>query len=63
MRACHMPAGGAARCLMIFQPAGFDQFLAELAALSDAQMADEKFMNALNNKYDIINLGDVPPRP
>ena len=48
---------------MIFQPAGFDQFLAELAALSEAQIADEKLMNALNEKYDIINLGDVPPRP
>jgi len=48
---------------MIFQPAGFDQFLAELAALSEAQVADEKLMNGLNDKYDIINLGDVPPRP
>jgi len=47
---------------MIFQPAGFDQFLAELAALSEAQMTDQKFMDALNSKYDIINLGDVPPR-
>jgi len=48
---------------MIFQPAGFDQFLAELAASSEARIADEKLMNALNEKYDIINLGDVPPRP
>ena len=61
--ALDLPAGGTARCLMIFQPAGFDQFLAELAALSEAQMADETFMHALNDKYDIINLGDVPPRP
>jgi hypothetical protein len=60
--ALDLPAGGTARCLMIFQPAGFDQFLAELAALSEAQMADEKLMGALNDKYDIINLGDVPPR-
>jgi len=45
------------------QPAGFDQFLAELAALSEAQMADRKLMDALNNKYDIINLGGVPPQP
>jgi len=61
--ALDLPAGGTARCLMIFQPAGFDQFLAELAALSDAQMADDKLMGALNDKYDIVNLGDVPPRP
>jgi len=61
--ALDLPAGGTARCLMIFQPAGFDQFLAELAALSEAQMADETLMHVLNDKYDIINLGDVPPRP
>jgi quercetin dioxygenase-like cupin family protein len=61
--ALDLPAGGTARCLMIFQPAGFDQFLAELADLSEAQMADEKLIDALNQKYDIINLGDVPPRP
>ena len=40
-----------------------DQFLAELATLSEAQMADETLMDALNHKYDIINLGDAPPRP
>ena len=59
--ALDLPCGGPARCLMIFQPAGFDQFLAELAGLSDQQLADEALMNALNEKYDIINLGDVPP--
>jgi hypothetical protein len=46
---------------MIFQPAGFDQFLAELAGLSEQQLADDRLMDALNEKYDIINLGDVPP--
>jgi len=61
--ALDLPAGGIARCLMIFQPAGFDQFLAELAGLSETQRADGSLMDALNNKYDIINLGDVPPRP
>ena len=39
---------------MIFQPTGFDQFLAELAGLSEAQMADDALMDALNTKYDII---------
>jgi hypothetical protein len=28
---------------MIFQPAGFDQFLAELKSLSAAQLDDENF--------------------
>jgi hypothetical protein len=59
--ALDLPAGGTARCLMIFQPAGFDQFLAELAGLSEQQLADDRLMDALNEKYDIINLGDVPP--
>jgi hypothetical protein len=31
--------------------------------LSETQTADEKLMDALNQKYDIVNLGDVPPRP
>jgi hypothetical protein len=31
--------------------------------LSEAQMADETLMDALNHKYDIINLGGVPPHP
>ena len=52
--------GGTARCLMIFQPAGFDQFLAELAALSEAQMADETLMHVLNDKYDIITCRRAP---
>jgi hypothetical protein len=52
--ALDLPAGGTARCLKIFQPAGFDTFLAELAALSEAQMADETLMHVLNDKYDII---------
>jgi hypothetical protein len=47
---------------MIFQPAGFDQFLEALAGLSEAQLADDALMAALNEKYDIINLCDVPPR-
>jgi hypothetical protein len=60
--ALDLPAGGTGRCLMIFQPAGFDQFLAELASLSATQLYDEDLMAELNRKYDIINLGDVPER-
>jgi hypothetical protein len=29
--------------------------------LSEQQLADDRLMDALNEKYDIINLGDVPP--
>jgi quercetin dioxygenase-like cupin family protein len=58
--ALDLPAASTARCLMIFQPAGFDQFLAELAGLSAQQLADDRLIDALNEKYDIINLGDVP---
>ena len=39
--ALDLPPGGTGRCLMIFQPAGFEQFLEELAGLSEAQLADE----------------------
>lgn len=38
--------------LMMFQPSGFDQFLAELAR-----------MEAPEEKYDFINIGPVPNRP
>ncbi len=60
--ALDQPAGGTGHCLMIFQPAGFDQFLEELVGLSEAHLADDKLMARLNEKYDIINLGGVPPR-
>ena len=63
LHALDLPVGGTARCLMIFLPAGFDQFLAELAGLSKAQMADDALMDALNTKDEIINLGDAPQRP
>ena len=54
LHALDLPVGGTARCLMNFLPAGFDQFLAELAGLSKAHMADDALMDALNTKYDII---------
>jgi len=57
-----LPAGDTARMLMIYQPSGFDQYLAELAALSAAQLADQQLMQQLSAKYDIINLGGVPER-
>lgn len=44
-----------ARMLSIFSPAGFEDYLAEMKTLSDDQFADEAFMKALNEKYDIYN--------
>jgi hypothetical protein len=29
--------------------------------LSERQLVDDRLMDALNEKYDIINLGAVPP--
>lgn len=51
-----------ARMLMIFQPSGFDQFLAELGAMAESDFDDQAKMDALNEKYDIVNLGGVPER-
>ncbi len=44
-------AGG--RLLTVFTPGGFDRYLAELAGLGEAQLADADFMVALGNRYDI----------
>ena len=48
---------------MIYQPSGFDGFLAEMAQMSEADFEDASKMEALNAKYDIIPLGPVPPHP
>ena len=60
--AVNLPEGGTGRMLMIYQPSGFDQYLAELGGMSDADFQDQPRMAALNEKYDIVNLGDVPAR-
>jgi len=57
-----LPPGQTGKMLMIFQPAGFDQYLAELAKMTEQDFADAKRMQELDLKYDIINLGGVPPR-
>ena len=44
-------AGG--RLLTVFTPGGFDGYLAELAGLSEAQLADADLVVALGNRYDI----------
>lgn len=61
--ACLMAEGcSAARMLMIYQPSGFDQFLAEMGQMDAADFEDAARMQALNDKYDIVNLGPVPDR-
>jgi quercetin dioxygenase-like cupin family protein len=57
-----LPAGERGRMLMIFQPAGFDQYLAALARMTEQELGDAPRMAALAEQYDIINLGGVPPR-
>ena len=49
-----------ARMLMIFQPSGFDGFLAELARMSEADISDETVMAVLQDKYDIVQIGPLP---
>ena len=61
--ACKVADGqDGARMLMIYQPSGFDQFLAEMGTMTEADFADQAKMDALNEKYDIVPLGDVPGR-
>jgi len=57
-----LPGGQTGKMLMIFQPAGFDQYLAQLATMTERDLADETRMLQLDEKYDIINLGGVPSR-
>jgi quercetin dioxygenase-like cupin family protein len=61
--AVDLPPGRTGRMLMIYQPSGFDQYLAELAAMTEQQLENPKVMERLDAKYDIINLGGVPAHP
>lgn len=45
-----------ARMLSVFSPAGFEDYLAQMKTMTDEQFADEAFMKALNEKYDIWNV-------
>jgi len=45
------PAG--CRMITVFTPGGFDQYLAELAGLTPAQLADDEALNRLAERYDI----------
>lgn len=62
--ACTLSEGfTASKMLMIFQPSGFDQYLAEIAAFSDDDFADEALMKKTFEKHDLIQLGPMPDRP
>ena len=61
--ACRTAGGEPAKMLMIYQPAGFDGFLAEMGRMSAADFEDAAKMAALNEKYDIVPLGPVPAHP
>jgi quercetin dioxygenase-like cupin family protein len=43
-----------AKLLTIFSPGGFDRYLEDLVALTEAQYADARFMTELGEKYDIF---------
>ncbi|MEM9851317.1 MAG: cupin domain-containing protein [Pseudomonadota bacterium] len=61
--ACILAQGSTAgRMLMIYQPSGFDGYLAELGTMTNADFADPTKMAALNKKYDIVEIGPVPER-
>jgi hypothetical protein len=57
-----LPGGQTGKMLMIFQPSGFDQYLAELARMTEQDFADKERMRQLDERFDIIALGGVPPR-
>ena len=61
--ACKVAGSKPARMLMIYQPSGFDGFLAEMAQMDAQDFADEAKMTALNEKYDIVQMGPVPVHP
>jgi quercetin dioxygenase-like cupin family protein len=48
--------GKQARMLMLYSPAGIENFLKDMKTFTNAQFADEKFMKAFNEKYDNIQL-------
>lgn len=48
--AVRCPAGG--KLITIFSPGGFDQYLAELAAMNAEQLANEEYMTTVAERYD-----------
>lgn len=60
---CRVADGRPAKMLMIFQPSGFDGFLADMAAMAPDDFDDPAAMDALNARYDIVPIGDLPAHP
>ena len=60
--ACRAMNDHPARMLMIYQPAGFDLYLEELAQMTEADFEDGTKMAALDAKYDNIQLGPFPEK-
>jgi quercetin dioxygenase-like cupin family protein len=58
--ALRMKAGQTAKMLMLYQPAGFDRYLARLAAMSPAELADDALQQRFAAEHDIHTLGDIP---
>jgi quercetin dioxygenase-like cupin family protein len=58
--ASRLPDGSKGRMLMIYQPSGFDGYLAELATMTEADVGNRERMAQLNAKYDLVPLGPVP---
>ncbi len=45
-----------ARLITIFSPGGFDKYLQELVAMTEAQYADAELMRDLSERYDIFEV-------
>lgn len=50
--------GQPGRLLMLYSPAGFDEYLAVLKGMSEEQFADAALMRSLEERYDNITLPD-----
>ncbi len=61
--ACRVADRKPAQMLMIYQPSGFDGFLAEMSGMSAQDFEGDAKMAALNQKHDIVPMGPVPTHP
>ncbi len=53
---CKVVNGRPAQMLMIYAPAGFEDFLAAMRTLSGENFADAAFMRAFNERFDLFAL-------
>ncbi len=47
-----MTSENGGKLLTIFTPGGFDKYLAEMASLTEEQLADDELITGLAEKYD-----------